>query len=163
VLLACASVLAVEAVLLTFLTWLWSRPWYERLVALAPLGAFVWAVWLARQAHDAYDATQAFGVFMRAHYPLEFLWRGGELTAAAESVSRSGQIVLVMTIAALLLGVLLLLTPWREARRHTAPHQGTRRSSREPDAAELDIDITVQALHQPWEGHSHEGEDSDGS
>ena len=148
---------------MTFLTWLWRRPWYERLVALAPLGAFVWAVWLARQARDAYDATQAFGAFMRVHYPLEFLWRGGELTAAVESVSRSGQIALVMTVAAFLLGALLLLTPWREARRFTAPHQGTNRSSREPDAAELDIDITVQALHESWEGRSHEREASDGS
>jgi hypothetical protein len=74
----CAIVLLAEACVLTFLTSLWRRPWYERFLALALPADFVWAVLMARQAHDAYVAMQDYVTFIRAHYPEEFAWRGGE-------------------------------------------------------------------------------------
>jgi hypothetical protein len=58
VLLVCAFVLLAEAGLLTFLTSRWRRPWYERLLALAPLAVFAWAVLMARQAQDANAAMR---------------------------------------------------------------------------------------------------------
>src|SRR5690242_14358675 len=108
ILLICAIVLLSEAGVLTFLTSLWRRPWYERLLALAPLAVFVWAVLAARQAHDAYLAMQDYATFIRAHYSEEFVWRGGELTARAEQVSRSGSLVILASIGAPALGALLL-------------------------------------------------------
>src|SRR5690349_10249167 len=112
-LLICSVVLAAEAGVLTFLTSLWRRPSYERALALAPLAVFAWAVLMAHQAQYAYVAMQDYTAFIRAHYPEEFVWRGAELSAAAGQVSRSGEVTILLTIGAALLGVLLLFTRWR--------------------------------------------------
>ena len=142
-LLICAIALIVEAGVLTFLTSRWRRPWYERLLALAPLAVFVWAVFMARQAHEAFVAAQEYAAFIRAHYPEEFVWRGGELTAVAEQVSRSGSLVIIATISALALGALLLLTRWRETRgRQIEPPE-------DDNTDEPELEITVQGLHDP--------------
>jgi hypothetical protein len=152
-LLICAIILAAEAGVLTFLTSLWRRPWYERLLALAPLGAFVWAVLAARQAHEAYVAAQDYANFIRAHYPEEFVWRGGELTAMAEQISRSGSLVMMATIGALALGVLLLLTRWRETWRRPLAEE----TAAQEDHSAGELEITVQGLRDL---HSADGESS---
>jgi len=142
------TALAPEAVVLTFLTSLW-RPRYERLAGLVSLGAFAWALWSARQTRDAYAATQAYVTFMRARYPPEFLWRGGEL-AAVEQVSRSGELVVALTAGALQLGALLPLTHWRKARRrHAVRCAGWMASPADRGADEQELDITYLALHDP--------------
>jgi hypothetical protein len=142
ILLICAIALLAEAGVLTFLTSLWRRPWYERVLALAPLAVFVWAVYMARQAHAAYVAMQDYAAFMRARYPEEFVWRGGELTAMAGQISRSGSLVIMSTIGALALGVLLLLTRWRETTRQPLAEE---RAAQEDHSAD-ELEITVQGL-----------------
>ncbi|HEY7092079.1 MAG TPA: hypothetical protein VH393_02805 [Ktedonobacterales bacterium] len=151
ILLICAFMLLAEAGALTFLTSLWRRPWYERLLALAPLVVFVWAVLAARQTHDAYMAMQEYATFIRAHYPEEFVWRGGELTAMAEQVSRSGSPVMMATIGALALGALLLLTHWREAKRQPLAEETTAHE----DYSAGELEIIVQGLRDL---HSADGE-----
>ena len=156
ILLICAIVLAAEAGALTFLTSLWRRPWYERLLALAPLAVFVWAVLAARQAHDAYAAMQDYATFIRAHYSEEFVWRGGELTARAEQVSRSGSLVILASIGALALGALLLLTRWRETKRQPLATQAGEVTAQEDYSAD-ELEITVQGLRDL---HHADGESS---
>ena len=145
ILLICAIALLVEAGVLTFLTSRWRRPWYERLLALAPLAVFVWAVFMERQAHEAYVAMQEYAAFIRAHYPEEFVWRGGELTAMAEQISHSGSLVIVGTIGALALGALLLITQWRETMRRPL----TEETAAQEDHSADELEITVQGLHDP--------------
>jgi hypothetical protein len=158
-LLACTIALAAEAGALTFLTSLWRRPWYERLAALLPLGAFTRALWSARQASDASAAAQAYATFVRAHYPPEFLWRGGELAVAVNQVSRSGELVVVLTAAALLLGVLLALTHWRDAwRRRAVLRPSGTASQGDRGADDQELDITYQALHDPVQAPLPDGE-----
>jgi hypothetical protein len=156
ILLICAIVLLSEASVLTFLTSLWRRPWYERLLALAPLAVFVWAVLAARQAHDAYVAMQDYATFIRAHYSEEFVWRGGELTARAEQVSRSGSLVILASIVALALGALLLLTRWRETKRQPLATQAGEVTAQEDYSAD-ELEITVQGLRDL---HHADGESS---
>jgi hypothetical protein len=156
ILLICAIVLAAEAGALTFLTSLWRRPWYERFLALAPLSIFVWAVLMAHQAHEAYVAMLDYATFIRAHYPKEFVWRGGELAAMAKQVSRSGSLVMMATIGALALGALLLLTHWREAKRRSLVAQAEETVAQEGYSAG-ELEITVQGLHDL---HSADGESS---
>jgi hypothetical protein len=153
VLLICAIVLLAEAGVLTFLASLWRWPWYERLLALAPVSVFIWAVLAARQAHDAYVAAQDYATFIRAYYPEEFIWRGGELTAMAEQVSRSGSLVMMATIGALALGALLLLTRWRETKRRSLAEATTAQA----DYSAGELEITVQGLRDL---HSAHGESS---
>lgn len=152
-LLVCAIILAAEAGVLTFLTSLWRRPWYERLLALAPLGVFVWAVLAARQAHEAYVAMLDYATFIRAHYPEEFVWRGGELTAMAKQISHSGSLVMMGTIGALALGALLLLTRRRETKRRPLAEATTAQE----DYSAGELEITVQGLRDL---HSADGEAS---
>jgi hypothetical protein len=144
ILLICAIVLLAEAGVLTFLTALWRRPWYERVLALAPLAVFAWAVYMARQAHVAYVAAQEYATFIRAHYPEEFVWRGGELTAAAARVSHSAGPVVAATVGALVLGALLLPTRWREMRSRQIGPPADGNDSGNADRPELEI--TVQGL-----------------
>jgi len=140
VLLICAIILIVEAGVLTFLTSRWRRPWYERFLALAPLAVFVWAVFMARQAHEASVAAQEYAAFIRAHYPEEFVWRGGELTATVEQVSRSGSLVIIATI-----GALLLITQWRETMRRPL----TEETAAQEDHSADELEITVHGLGDP--------------
>jgi hypothetical protein len=148
-------VLLAEAGVLTFLTFLtslWRRRWYERVLALAPLAVFVWAMLAARQAHDAYVAMQEYATFIRARYPEEFSWRGGALTAA-EQISRSGSLVIMATIGALALGALLLLTHWREMKRQPLAEE----SAAQEDYSAGELEIAVQG---PRDLHSAHGESS---
>ena len=155
-LLVCVIILVAEAGALTFLTSLWRRPWYERLLALAPLAVFVWAMLAARQAHEAYLAMQDYANFIRAHYPEEFVWRGGELTAAAEQINRSGSLVILASIGALALGALLLLTRWRETKRQPLATPAGEAVAQEDYSAD-ELEITVQGLRDL---HHADGESS---
>ena len=80
-----------------------------------------------------------------------------------ERISGSAQRILVVTAAALLLGALLPLTYWREARRRRTPQRGETMSQWESDPDEQEMDITVQALDDPRPGLSQDGEASEGS
>jgi hypothetical protein len=105
---------------------------------------------MARQAHEAYLAAQDYANFIHAHYPEEFVWRGGELTAAVEQVSRSGAVTILLTIGALALDALLLFTRWREAkRRPLAGPAGETGAPGKVGADEPELEITVQALNEP--------------
>lgn len=152
-LLICAIILLAEAGVLTFLTALWRRPWYERVLALAPLAVFAWAILMARQVYEAYVEAQEYATFIRAHYPEEFVWRGGELTAAAEQINRSGSLMMA-TIGALALGALLLLTHWRETKRQPLATQAGEAAAQEDYSAD-ELEITIQGLRDL---HSADGE-----
>jgi hypothetical protein len=84
---------------------------------------------------------QDYATFIRAHYPEEFVWRGGELTATAEQISRSGTPVIIATICATALGALLLLTRWRETMRRPLTEEAT-----QEDHSADELEITVQGL-----------------
>jgi hypothetical protein len=145
ILLTSAIALLAEVGVLTYLTSLWRRPWHERVLALAPLAVFVWVVFVARQAYEAYVAAQGYAAFIRAHYPEEFVWRGSELTTMAEQVSRSGSLVILASLGALTLGALLLVTRWREARRWPLAAQVKETAAQEGYSAD-ELEITVQGL-----------------
>jgi hypothetical protein len=93
---------------------------------------------------------QDYAMFIRTHYPEEFVWRGGELTAAVEQVSRSGEVTILLTIAALALGALLLFTRWREVKRRPLVGPAGETAAPGKDGAdEPELEITVQALNEP--------------
>jgi len=89
-------------------------------------------------------------------YIEEFVWRGGELTARAEQVSRSGSLVILASIGALALGALLLLTRWRETKRQPLATQAGEVTAQEDYSAD-ELEITVQGLRDL---HHADGESS---
>ena len=56
---------------------------------------------MALQAYDAHVAMQEYATFIQAQYPEEFVWRGGEMAAMAQQISRGGSLLMIATIGAL--------------------------------------------------------------
>jgi hypothetical protein len=105
-----AVLLALEGALLVFVTQLRRRPVFEQLLALAPIAAFLWVAYIARDIQATYLNWYTFVSWVMDHYPPVFAQYAYDgLDAAVAGVQRTGWIVFVVTLSMGELGWALLL------------------------------------------------------
>jgi hypothetical protein len=105
-----AVLLALEGALLVLVTQLRRRPVFEQLLALAPVAAFLWVAFIARDMRATYLDWYTFVTWVTAHYPPAFVQHAYDgLDEAVAGVQRTGWIVFVLTLSMGELGWALVL------------------------------------------------------
>jgi hypothetical protein len=133
-----ALVLAVEAALLVFGTQYRRRPWFERLLAVAPAGAFLWVAYVARDLHGTYVDWQNYANWITTHYPPAFAQHTFDgLGAVVAGAERLGWLVFIVTLGMTELGWALLLQGRFAAQ--PAPQSQTVSPSEADDSLELTV------------------------
>lgn len=133
-----ALVLAVEAALLVFGTQYRRRPWFERLLAVAPAVAFLWVAYVARDLQGTYIDWQNYANWITTHYPPAFAQHTFDgLDDAVAGAERLGWLVFIVTLGMMELGWALLLQGRVAARG--APHAQAAPPSETDDSLELTV------------------------
>lgn len=160
ILVGLAVELACEAAALLFVSTLADRRWHERALVALPLAAFVWVLGVARGIQLQLDYWSSYFAFLSAHYPpnkYPLLYEQTQhdyrlaIAATTDSANHLGWTAVLLTEGMVLLGGVLLLYWYTQARRGI-PAKPPSPAPPKDDGEDGALEITIEPLSLPYNG-----------